>query len=253
MIIKQGGYRPEGKPKNPVPPGQRAALDSFQNIHNSMTWKGAALQQVNEFRALLEDLGFQWEIVGHHTSKSIRLPVICISHGETKIYLRDNFHDINICVVSKMRLKMQLSALLDGVLEPKDWEWYLNEIARARGYSWKEWSDEQMNTPGLLALSDDTPWYSIKKPDEKKRWAKRMTDPEWWGKDWAGGEICWEGRFGPDAHLWIQYHAYLEGIEGIVPRSATGPYKRGCKGFAFAVFRLEQAKELIKKVMTRQP
>jgi len=229
------------------------ALNAFREIPETMLWRDSALHQIDGFRQLTRGLGFPWEVVGHHTSKSIRIPVIRITCGDTKVYLRDNFHDINVCMVSKSPFTTPLSVLFDGILKPLDWTWYLSEIARCRGYSWREWTDEQMDTPGLLALSDDAPWYTAKRLDEKARWAKRMTDPEWWSKDWASGAICWEGKFGPGARLWIQVHPFLEGISKVVPASATKPYEPGCKGFAIAVGNLEQVEGLIKKMTRGRP
>lgn len=225
-----------------------ARLNVFRNVPNNMLWKGATLQQVNRLQQLAETLGFQWDVVGHHTSKSIPLPVVRLSHEGMAFYLRDNFYDINLCVVAEERLTTPLSVLFEGILKPLDWEWYLREVARARNYSWKGWTDEQMDTPGLLALSDDAPWHSVKSPEEKTRWLRRMTDPAWYSKDWSSGKVVWDGVFGPGTKLWIQDHPFMQGIGEHVPESATHPYETGCKGFALALADLEQTEKFIKRL-----
>ena len=224
-------------------------LDRFKDIRDTMNWRDAAITQIDRFRQFAEGLGMPWDAVGRHTSKSIALPVIRITCGDKDIYIRDNFHDLNVCVVSPNPITTPLNAMFAGVLEPRNWDWYLGEIAKCRGYSWREWSDDQMETPGLLALSDDAPDYMVKKPETKRRWRARMTDPAWWGHDWSSGsKITWEGAFGPDATLWVQYHPFMQGIEPLVPSGANEPYKPGCRNFALALGDLEQVKALITRL-----
>lgn len=230
------------------------ALNSFKSIPDEMLWKGSAIAQIDQFRQFAETLGFPWEVAGQHRSKSIDLPVIRIDcGGGLKVYLRDNFHDLNFCVVSdaKQPITTPMSVLFDGVLEPRSWDWYLEQVSRCRNYSWREWTDEQMDTPGLLALTDDAPWYSVKKPEEKARWRRRMTDPAWFRHDWSSGQIVWEGEFGPGVTMWVQVHPFLEGIGHLVPSSATEPYKPGCSGFALALSNLDQATTLIQRLVGR--
>jgi len=223
-------------------------LSTFRDIPDRMLWKAAALQQIKGFRQFADSLGVPWAVAGQHTSKSIKLPVLHITYEGAEIYLRDNFYDINICVVSEKPITTPLPVLFDGVLTPRDWEWYLGEIKRTREYSWREWTDEQMDTPGLLALTDDATSYAIKTAEEKARWTRRMVDPAWHGKDWAGGALAWEGEFGPAVALWLQDHPFLEGISNLVPRSAVGFYKPGCTGFALALHSLEQAGKITKRL-----
>ena len=224
-------------------------LDTFKDIPDEMLWKGNALDQIEEFKKLAKSLGLHWATVGYHTSKSIPLPVVRFSTRNAQVYVRDNFYDINVCVVSKKPITTPLSVLFDGIITPPEpWDWYLNEISRCRGYSWREWTDEQMDDPNLLSLSPDAPWYMVRKLEEKAAWIKRMTDPTWYGMQWSGGVISWEGDFGPDAKLYVQHHAYLEGILELVPKTAVEPYKPGCMGFAIALENLTEAEALIQRL-----
>ena len=125
-------------------------------------------------------------------------------------------------------------------------------VSKARNYSWREWTDEQMNTPGLLALSDDAPSYMVKRPDEKARWVRRMTDPAWY-RDWSSDKLVWEGEFGPGVTMWVQDHPFMQGIEALVPSWATKPYEPGCRGFALALSDLDQAQNLVQKLRACSP
>jgi hypothetical protein len=225
-------------------------LDSYKGIPDQMIWREAAIQQIEQFRLFTETLGSPWDVVGHHTSKSIQLPVICIVCGDMKVYLRDNFHDINLCVVSEKPITTPMSVLFDGVLEPLSWDWYLAQVAKCRGYSWREWTDEQMDTPGLLTFSNDAvPSYMAKQPSQKARWIHRMTSPAWYREDWSSNTIVWEGEDGPGATLWVQSHPFMQGIETLVPKSASQPYKPGCCGFALALPSLDDARKLMMKLI----
>lgn len=226
------------------------ALDKFKDIPNQMLWREGGLRQIEQFRSFAEALGFPWDVVGHHTSKSIKLPVIRITCGSLNIYLRDNFHDINVCVVgdAKQPITIPMSVLFDGILPTLTWDWYLDQVSKCRNYSWREWTDEQMNTPGLLALSDDAPSYAVKEIGVKARWVRRMTDPAWFG-DWSRGQILWDGEFGPGVTLRIQDHPFLEGISELIPlKGVYKPYKPGCHSFALALYDMEQATNLIKRL-----
>lgn len=229
-----------------------AQIDTFKDIPDQMLWKGPALHQIENFRKLTQRLGYRWATVGHHFSKSIKLPVVRISRKGLQFYLRDNFYDINLCAVSKEPITVPMSVLFEGVLTPQTWDWYLNEISRSRGYSWSPWTDAQMDDPDLLTVDPDPEprryTHMTKEPGEKARWLRRMMDPTWYSHDWSSGVICWEEDFGPGAKLYIQEHPYLEGISSIVPKKKTQPYVTGCKGFAVALSSLEQAEALIRRL-----
>ena len=223
-------------------------LGKFQNIPDRMLWKGAALRQIEEFKALAAGLGFPWQIVGSHTSKSIQLPVLRISIGGAEVYVRDNFYDSNVCVIAEQPIEISLSVLFEDILVPKDWAWYQKEIRRARNYSWREWTDEQMDDPLILTLDSDAPSYMLKSAPEKVAWLKRMTDPTWYSKNWSSGTVTWDGDFGPDTVLWIQCRGGLEGISSLVPNEFQKPYIPGCTGFATALFNMELVEPFITRL-----
>lgn len=227
------------------------AIENFENIDDKMLWKGSALKQIESFKALAARLGARLDVVGSHCSKSIRLPVVRFSINGCHFYLRDNFYDLNLCVLAVDPIHIPLAEMFDGVYEPQTWDWYLNEIARCRGYSWREWSDEQMDDPKLLQLTSDAPSFLVKSQKEKDNWIRRMTDPTWWWTNWAGGLISWDGDFGPGAVLWIQGHPFMQGIEDLVPARANQRYAPGCSAFSLSVGSYEGAELIILRVSRR--
>src|SRR5215510_10936699 len=119
-------------------------INKFKEVAPQMLWRGAALEQIDAFEkavvALARRVRVTAEVVGSHRSKSIDLPVIKISTDAGAFTLRDNFHDINLMTVLRSPATMSLEQFFAGIQEPLSWEWYLAEIERARGYSWREWT-----------------------------------------------------------------------------------------------------------------
>lgn len=224
-------------------------LNDFTDISPNMRWKDAAITQLARFEGFCAGMSLPCDIVGTHCSKSIELPVIRINGPTSSFYLRDNFQDINICVVAKNAINLPFTALFDGILEPFSWDYYLESIQKCRGYSWKSWTDEEMNDPILLRPTRDVPAYVTTTAEKKLRWCGRMSDPEWYSRDWSSGKICHDGEFGPNAKLWIQGHPFMQGISEHVPDSASEPYRPGCKNFALALDDLTQAGALIRRLM----
>lgn len=235
-------------------------LVDFANIGAHMLWKEAALHQLRDFSALSKRLNKPAIVVGSHTSKSIPLPVVKFTIDGYRFFLRDNFYGVNLCVLAPSPIDVPIAELFSGIIEPKDWNWYLGEIARCRGYSWKYFSDEEMDDPRILRVFrppehsyDGAPreWDCDKA--EKDRWLKRMTDPEWYYKDWSHSKLSWDGEFGPGVQIFFQGHAFLEGISALPEvfkeRGWNQPYERGCKAFALDVGNFENAEKLIRKLV----
>lgn len=227
---------------------------------DQMIWKGAAAGQVERFAELAGRLELPAQVVSTHSSKSIKLPVVMFEHGGKKFYVRDNFHDYNLCVVSDQPFILSVSEMLEGVQESHSWEWYLEQMAQCRGYTWRCWTDEEIADPRILRVfkvhpnHKDNPnakaqWWDVR-GDLKDRWLKRMTDPEWYVKDWSSGGISWDGEFGPGVKIFVQSHPYMQGIEEVVPHGASEPYKPGCKHFALALGSIEQVEAVIRKLKT---
>lgn len=227
------------------------ALQEFESIDDKMYWKGAALDQLGRFRRLAEGLGVEPRAVGSHRSKSIDLPVVELVVGGVRCLLRDNFYSVEMAVQSPQPVTLPIASLFAGILEPHDWAWYLAQIDRARGYSWKFWTDEEMDDPRILRVivtrenGMRQEWTVT--PEVKDRWLKRLTDPEWYGKDWDA-PLTYDGAFGPDAVLFVQDHTYCEGISDLIPREDRSAYVPGKSCFAVSLGTYEQAETLIRRI-----
>lgn len=242
------GYAPDAEADPAAPQMVHESLNRFRKIRDDMIWKQSALDQLTEFEALAYRLKSDLEVVGAHTSKSIRLPVICLTLNGNRFFLRDNFHDVNLCVLAAEPVRLPLSAMFEKVLQPHDWDWYMAEVAGARGCSWREWTDEQMDDPNLLKLSADAPGYTAKSKGEKERWIRRFSDPEWYGRDWSSAVLCWDGEFGPGVTMYGQSHPFAEGISGLVPPGALKPYAPGKSQFGLAIGDCKAAERMIRRI-----
>ena len=200
---------------------------------DDMRWKDAALDQQTQMLRLLEGLEPSLaDVPSTHRSKSIVLPVLHLRLKGVDVYLRDNFHDINICFICDTAPELDP---LQVYGEGKDWDWYLGEISRARGYSWREWTDEEMNNPQILRVADKRPdvtnlWWE-KSGEEKDRWARRLTDPAWYVRDWSHAEIIVDGNMGPGCTLYLTEYPFMQGISEVVPDDARQCWKSGRKNF----------------------
>lgn len=222
-------------------------LDSFRNVRSEMIWRGAALEQIDAFEAMASRLGVELEAIGKHTSKSIALPVVKLSINGSDFVMRDNFYDVNLLVKAREPVRLTLPEFFTGIYEPLDWAWYLNEIARARGYSWSQYTDEEMDDPRILRAR--ITYDQVKSPEEKDRWIKRMSDPAWWSNDWSGGELTWDGSFEPGVAIFSQRHPYAEGIQcdGVPTK-----YVQGLNSFIVALPRIEDAETVIRRVADKR-
>jgi len=227
-------------------------INKFKEIAPQMLWRGAALEQIDAFEkvvgALAKRARITAEVVGSHRSKSIDLPVVKLSTDAGDFTLRDNFHDINLMAILRTTTTLSLEQFFVGIQEPLTWEWYLAEIERARGYSWREWSDEEMNDPRILRVRDKRPgcdmWW-VKGPEENDRWLNRMTNPAWYSHDWSSGEFTWDGVFGPGVKLFRQDHAYAEGIE---IKTSNRRYLKGVSDFIIATNNLAASITMIERL-----
>lgn len=229
-------------------------LEKFREIEPQMLWRGAAVEQIDAFEKAVAGLSKRFvvsaEVVGSHRSKSIDLPVVKVTTPAGEFTLRDNFYDINLMVILKSPATLSLEQLFEGVKEPLTWEWYLNEIERARGYSWAQWTDEEMNDPRILRVRDKRFGYDMwweKTSAEKDRWAKRMTDPAWHSNDWSRSEFTWDGSFGPGVKLFLQDYAHAQGID---VKTTNRRYIRGVRDFIIAVPTLDNAITMIERLTT---
>lgn len=219
-------------------------LNEFRMIRDTMLWKESAIQQIDAFAALGARLGIAYEVVSTHQSKSILLPVVQFDvSGVGRFTLRDNFYDTNVCADLVSGCNLSLKAFFAGMLQPRDWQWYLGEIKRKREYCWQHWTDEEMDDPKILSI--DQPYEISVQPDEKYRWLKRMTDPEWYHRDWSAAQLTWEGPFGPGVEIYPQRHAFAEGIN---TEGADPIYTPGAKNFLIALDSIERAGDMIIRI-----
>lgn len=225
-------------------------LNTFGNIPTQMCWASSAINQLESmstvFTELQTELGAQIAIVGKHTSKSIDLPVVELSTPIGKFTLRDNFYDVNLMAVLHTPASLSLAEFFAGVQEPCSWDWYLEEMEKARSYSWGRWTDKELRNPQILRVRDPriNRWCE-KSGVVKDRWMARMTSPEWYEHDWSGAALTWDGVFGPGVKLYRQSYAYGEGIPA---KTTNHVYARGCRDFIIAVGTLGQAVLLIKRL-----
>lgn len=224
-------------------------INKFKEVASDMLWRKAALDQIGKFEEVVAALARRFrvtaEVVGSHRSKSIDLPVIMLSTDAGTFTLRDNFHDINLMTILRHPSTLSLEQLFTGIQKPLTWDWYLSQIERARNYSWREWSDEEMNDPRILRVRDKRAgvdlWWE-KKSDEKARWAKRLSSPAWFSHDWSSGELVWDGDFGPGVKLFHQKHAYAQGIN---VTTSNRKYLKGTRDFIIATDTLGAATTMI--------
>lgn len=203
-------------------------------IRNEMNWKSAAEAQFEFFAKLAFEFGGdEPRVVGTHTSKSIILPVVEIEGKHGRFLLRDNFYDINLCVVWDFAPAIHLS----DVYPTLDWDWYTEQIERCAGYSWKGWSEEELADPRILRVQRPNGTWNEVLGAEKDRWNKRLEDPEWYGRDWSGGELIAEGSMGPDVKLYRVDKAFLQGLDRVAPFEALEPFRPGRSSFAVATSR----------------
>ncbi len=224
------------------------SLDNFRNISDNMIWKSSALKQLDEFNALKDAVGATLSVVSAHRSKSIDLPVVTLSVGENKFTLRDNFNDLNLFAELCKPATLTLSELFDGILSPLDWKWYLETLSKCRNYSWCEWTDEQLEDDVKVSLTflEKRLAMDSRVLEKRTRWKKRLTNPEWYEKDWSSGSITYEGEFGLDAKLFVQHRPFAEGIN--FPHGTPKVYKNGISKFIISLPDYKAAKLVIQRL-----
>lgn len=199
---------------------------------DQMIWKGAALHQIAAFRGLADRMGGSCRVVETHTSKSIKLPVVEITGTHGRFLLRDNFHGWNLCCLWDFPPDLPY----DEVYGARDWDWYLHQIERKRGYSFGGWTDEEMDDPRILRVQvtreNGTTYWKEVKGDEKDRWANRFVSTEWYTRDWSSGRILVDGPMGPGCKMYVTGHCFAEGISRVVDPDALKPYEKGKQSFA---------------------
>jgi len=226
-----------------------AIFDPFRCIADEMYWRAPAVKQIDRFESLIEEFKGSARIAGTHRSKSIHLPVVEVAVGKAAFTLRDNFHDVNMLVRLDKPCMLPLAEFFAGVIAPRDWDWYLGQVQRARDYTWRDWTDEELADPRILCVKAKSGQWREVRRDEKERWSQRLTDPAWYAMDWSSSAITWEGTFGPGVQLFCQPYPFAEGIQTNAPRG----YRRGSDKFLIAVDNFDHARLLMHRILKEAP
>ncbi|MDB4278915.1 hypothetical protein N9917_04875 [Deltaproteobacteria bacterium] len=220
-----------------------------------MYWKGAALRQFQGFTLLAEQLGCKAQVVGEHTSKSIKLPVMEITGTHGRFLLRDNFYGTNVCFQWEFSPDIPLSDLY----KPMTWDDYLALILKKResGMGYGYWTDEEMADPRILRVEvkrdNGNSYWSKVSPEAKDRWMARMTSTEWFSRDWSSGKLIVVGDMGPGCTMYAAPHSFAEGISRIVHGDALEPWEPGKTEGIFDMGDANAALGLMKLINSAQP
>ena len=214
-------------------------------IRDTMLWKEAALGQLKNFELLAESFGVKPNVIATHTSKSIDLPVVMLELRGGTVVIRDNFHDVNVAIAWRDDFT---SRLLASALYPThDWDWYLNEVARSRNYSYRGWTDEEMDDPRILRVQvtnvNGHVYMSEVRGEKKDRWIRRLTDPAWYEHDWASGYLIADGPLGPDCKLRRLDCCFLEGMSDL-SQEMRKPWRPGMTHGALCLPSITMASKL---------
>lgn len=183
-------------------------------------------------------------VVGTHHSKSLELPVMSMDFPEVHIACRDNFHDVNVLVRAKKTIDLPLSFFYPA----RPYSWYQEQLERKRGYSLRDWSDEELADPRILRVKrhDGNGWSEVK-GDEKDRWNARASSTEWYSRDWSSGKLLVEGPvpFNDQTQFFVTGHAYAEGMNDTELKAYHGP----TQAFINCVDGWPEAEKLIRGVL----
>lgn len=163
------------------------------------------------------------KIVSSHSSKSVGLPVSCFKFSPydqvaAYAFIRDNFHDIKVVVVSDSPIYIPYHILYPEWSQEK----YNDEKERYRGYP----EDE-------IILEVEGPIRGQKRINRRQELLASGTD-EWYSEDWSHGSIL---RKNDRIYRAEGVHeVYCEGIDDLsLPRNAFRIYEDGMKEFGCSV------------------
>jgi hypothetical protein len=218
-----------------------------------MRWKDSAEAQFKFFREIKDRLGATTNVFSDHFSKSIKLPVVTFYFHLMKVHIRGNFDDWNLCVEAGEPPKLTARDVFGA---PRDWDWYLDQIARCEGYSWKEWTqeeleDERISRVKATARGGKTTYWNEKKFPEKERWLKRFESPEWYARDWSSSEGYYEGECRPGCELYLASKCFLQGMH-FLPSEAHRPWRPGFSQFAVCLQTQGQVVDFLLKLQGRK-
>lgn len=206
-------------------------LSDFLIVHpisDDMCWKEAALGQLKNFETLASSFNVKPIVISTHRSKSIDLPVVMLELNNGTVVLRDNFHDINVAIAWRDDFTPRL--LASDLFPAHDWDWYLSEIERKRGYCYRGWTDEEMADPRILRVQvtnvNGHAYMSEVRGEAKDRWIRRLVDPSWYEHDWSSGYLIADGPLGPGCTFRVMSRCFLQGMDAL-PADMTAPWQPG--------------------------
>lgn len=215
-------------------------------IRDAMLWKNAALDQLRNFELLAESFGVKPTVIATHTSKSIDLPVVMMELNAGTVALRDNFHDVNVAIAWRNDFTSRL--LASDLFPAHDWDWYIEQVNSCRNYTYRGWTEEEMEDPRILRVQVTNPsgraYWSAVSGDAKDRWARRLTDQSWYEHDWSSGYLVTEGQLGPCCKLRRMSHCFLQGMDDL-PSDMTAPWQPGMKSGALCLPDIMTARKLL--------
>lgn len=178
--------------------------------------------QINKMCLLGSLLETDTEIIAWHPSKGYQLPVVRYQCQGVSFTLRDNLHDTNVLVESDFEIDVSL----DFFYRRLDYEWYVEQMGKKAGYTFRDWSEEELNDPRILRVKTGKGWSSVS-AEEKDVWTIRLTSTEWY-TGWSSGSLLHVGPvpFGLQSSFYLAPKAYAEGIPGNPPPPCYGPSKR---------------------------
>lgn len=231
-------------------------LSEFEKISGTMLWKNAALSQLESFKSLAGEIGSPEPIVvSSHVSKSITLPVALFSVPHLRIVIRDNFHGLNVWVESDRPITVPLSEIFPAI----DFAWYKSQIDSCRGYTYADWSIDEINDDRILRVrrKNGNGW-SMVSGDEKDRWSKRMTSTEWYKKDWSSSSLIVDEEsvnrakadieFNENTQFFRCEHCFAEGMSSLWEKEPP-LYSVGSQNFIIAIDDWASARKFLKIIM----
>lgn len=228
-----------------------------------LNYAPAVTAQFDRLKKLAGDHDLPAAVIGTHTSKSCTLPVAFFRLApEAWLAVRDNFHDTNVIV----RLPHDCDLTAEELFgEGKDWDWYRAKMARCEGYTWRGWSQEELEDERITRVKAPTSdgkgtFWNNTTPEKKARWLARMTDPSWMTHDWSEGDLFVVGDMGPSAIFYEQPTCFAEGmheaLEAALPpqeniRAYFKPWRPGATRFILRRPHLDAVDTLIKLLDSR--
>lgn len=190
----------------------------WDNIGAEMYWREPALDQIRCFQelctriAVLYDVDYEREfgLVDTHRSKSIDLPVVLFTNGEARVTVLDNFYETDLHYdgppVRLSEEELRLPAMT--------WDEYLAEITRCEGYSWRGWTQAEIEDPRISRIEvtrqDGGKYWNEQSFGAKERWLKRFENADWYSHDWSKASIIgdFEAAKAGTAKLYRQDHPF---------------------------------------------